>query len=147
MKLGKRGKWAAGIGAGLLAIVIFGDPSPKPKPVPPPSYPATEVLQTPTFKAVSGRDVIAMVYNPAVAASDLPDIAREECGTRSFCKIMGWTDSAYQPRGFPMTDREVNAMTFSYSLNRDTGYEQVSWNCDIYKDIDPSGCLANLTGE
>ncbi len=88
-----------------------------------------------------------MVYDPAVAASDLSDIVREECGTRSFCKIMGWTDPAYEPRGFPMTDREVSAMTFSYSLNRDTGYEQVLWNCDIYKDVDSSGCLANLAGD
>lgn len=105
--------------------------------------PAGKTIAKPEFKPISGDDVISMLFDPGVDRSALPDIAREYCGSRNFCKIMGWTDPAFIPHGFPMTDREVEAMAFSYSLNRDTGLDQALWDCRGDSKRPKSECLAS----
>ena len=41
------------------------------------------------FEALSGDAVFAMTFNPKVDPETLPDIAREHCGARDFCNVLG----------------------------------------------------------
>ena len=80
------------------------------------------------------------VASANIGPAAYPDLAREACGSRSFCKVGIWTDPERLPRGFPMTDREVGAQIFMYSLNRETGFEQTLWNCQVVPQSDPANC-------
>lgn len=93
------------------------------------------------FNAISGNDVFSMTFNAKADPETLPDIAREQCGKRDFCKVIGWTDPKFTARGFPMTQREVQAQAFQYSLNRNTGFEQMLWDCNQYTRSDKSQCI------
>lgn len=93
------------------------------------------------FDVIGGDGVFAMTFNVKVDPETLPDIAREQCGDRKICKIIGWTDPKFAARAFPMTDREVEAQAFQYTLNRNTGFEQVLWDCRKWMQTKTDRCL------
>ncbi len=88
------------------------------------------------------RDTIfTMTFNEGADPDALPGLAREHCGARSPCQVLGWTDPEFAARGSPMTDREIDHLAFSYSLNRGNGHEQALWDCDRWKRSDRAECL------
>ncbi|WOK37140.1 cell wall hydrolase [Sphingomonas sp. C3-2] len=68
-------------------------------------------------------------------------LARETCGTRSYCKFMGWTDSAQVPGALPLTNEAMAAMSFSYLRDEKTGFEKALWNCAQFKRAEPGQCM------
>lgn len=68
------------------------------------------------------------------AAADILKTAREECSSDTHCRVMGWVGDAPLPGRLPLLDREVDSQAFDYWVNRETGAEQVRWNCAIFKD-------------
>ena len=42
-------------------------------------------------------------------------------GEEQVCSVLYWTDASRAARGFPVTDREANAIVASYHRNRSTG--------------------------
>jgi hypothetical protein len=94
------------------------------------------------FALIGGDALFAMTFNGDADPDALPDLARDQCGSRSWCKVLGWADPNFAARGMPMTDREVGQLAFSYLINRPTNYEQVLWNCSRWKKRPASECLS-----
>jgi hypothetical protein len=125
-------------GTGILGSLVNGPP--------PPTAQQTKRFASPDaeFTSIARNSIFAMTFNEHADPDALPDLAREHCGSRSWCQVLGWTDAKFAARGMPMTDREVGQLAFSYSLNRETGYEQALWNCTRWKRPDAAHCLADL---
>jgi hypothetical protein len=95
----------------------------------------------PEFRKLPGLNNYAMIVPTDVAADDLPAIAKEHCGSASHCDVFAWADEAAAARALPMTDREMEALRFHYAVNRDTGFEQLLWNCKVYPRHNSEECL------
>ncbi len=93
------------------------------------------------FIALSDDRIFAMTVNPKVDPDLLPEIAREHCGSRGYCNVMGWIDPEFTAKGFPMTPREVKEVKFQYLVNRVSGLEQSMWDCRMWKQDDEALCL------
>lgn len=124
--------------ASILTLAACGAP-----PADEAQTPPAEATPRPSAKLetteLAGNFMVAVAPAAAVAAT-YPDLARQACGSRTFCKVGIWTDPGFLPRGFPMTDREVAAQVFQYSLNRNTGFEQTLWNCRVAPQTDQANC-------
>ena len=68
-------------------------------------------------------------------------LAYDVCEGRSFCKVMGWTDPALIPRGFPVPFAAQEQMAFLYQYDRASRREVMAWNCTLYPRNDPEECL------
>lgn len=95
----------------------------------------------PTFRAIAGEDVFAMIIPGGATADQLPAMAREQCGQREFCQVHGWLSESDAARAMPMTDREVSAQAFQYAHNRSTGYEHRAWDCGRWPRQNKDECL------
>lgn len=85
--------------------------------------------------------VYAAVSEPGTPAADAEAKARELCGAASHCDVMAWADHALKAKGFPMTDREAAGVVYRYRVNRTTGYEASSWNCETFPDAPAAQCM------
>lgn len=83
------------------------------------------------------RNSFVTAIDPAVPADELPLLAARACGSRAYCKFLGWTDAAMVPTGstggLPFDSPALRTMSFSYLRDRSRGYEKSLWNCDQYK--------------
>jgi hypothetical protein len=129
--------WQWAVGGFLLFMAVGAITTPAPKE----GDPHTFARANPKFRLIAGDAIFAMTFDADADPDELPELAREQCGSRGFCKVLGWTDPKYAARGFPLTDREVQQLAFSYSLNRVTNFEQVSWNCERWKRTSLSECV------
>ena len=68
-------------------------------------------------------------------------LAFDVCGQRAFCKVMGWTDPAAIPRGFPVPFDAQEKMAFLYLYDRATRREIMAWDCDTFPRDNPAECL------
>lgn len=135
--------WVLIVFFGLIVISSIAAPRPDKRPQPgSPALSPTFVDANPKFELIAGDAIYSMTFDAGADPQTLPDIAREHCGKQSFCKVLGWTDPKYAARGFPMTDREVAAEAFAYSLNRSTGFEQTMWDCKRWKRSNRDECLS-----
>ena len=139
-------KWWHWVLIVFFGLIVLGSlvPSPPNKlakpgsPAPSPTFADANAK----FEPISGDAIFAMTFDAGADPQTLPDLARAQCGKHAFCKVMGWTDPKYAARGFPMTDREVAAQAFAYSLNRSTGFEQSLWDCKRWKRKNKDECLS-----
>lgn len=99
----------------------------------------------PTFRAIAGDGVFAMIIPAEIVADQLATAAREQCGQREFCQVHGWLSDSDAARAMPMTDREVSTQAFQYAHNRSTGFEQRLWDCGRWPRQSKDECLS--TGE
>lgn len=135
--------WALIAFGGLVVISAIVSPPPDKKAKPGPSASGSTIADANAkFEPISGDTIFAMTFDAGADPQSLPELARTKCGKRPFCKVMGWTDPKYAARGFPMTDREVAAQAFAYSLNRSTGFEQTMWDCRRWKRKSAEECLS-----
>lgn len=94
------------------------------------------------LKIVSpGGDAFIVVLDRKVPANQYPSLALAACGTKEFCKFMGWTDGGKAPTGFPIGDKEQRALSFSYLRNKSNGFEKMLWNCREFARPDQSQCM------
>ena len=68
-------------------------------------------------------------------------LAYDVCGQRGFCKVMGWTDPAAIPRGFPVPFEAQEKMAFLYMYDRASRREIMAWDCDVFPRADTAECL------
>lgn len=68
-------------------------------------------------------------------------LALDVCRGRTFCKVMGWTDPASIPNGFPISFEARRTMAFLYVHDSSRRGEILAWNCAIFPRKDPSECL------
>lgn len=63
------------------------------------------------------------------------------CGGRQRCRVLGWTDGARTPGGFPVMDSLLKAMAYSYM--RDRNLVRSLWNCDQHPRSISSQCMVD----
>lgn len=114
---------------GLLTLVLlFGCGEAQPvapaetAPAPPPAAPAISEQRE------LRPDMFAVQINSATPREEVEKAARDLCDSRDWCKVLGWVDQDRMPRGFPMTDREVEAQSFSLTINRASGMDEAVWS-------------------
>lgn len=130
--------WGMG---GLLAIGAIGvvlDPEAgKPAPAGAPAKTAVAQVdednveaQQDAMKPIGGQgQIFAFAITAGTQAIDVEAAARQQCQNLAFCQVYGWQDARQLPGAWPMLDREVAALSFRYALNRNSGYEDLSWYC------------------
>jgi spore germination cell wall hydrolase CwlJ-like protein len=89
-------------------------------------------------KTVAGVRLIAiapgaksfLVELPRSSAPDSwPALAQTFCAGRPECRIMAWKAGS-APAGLPMSDPQLDAMSFAYIHNVSSGLQRALWNCD-----------------
>ncbi len=95
----------------------------------------------PEFIQLKGENVFVMIIPSDADPTMIKAWAKDRCGEVEFCKVFGWTDKASAARALPMTDAEFASQAVSYGVNRATGFEQFSWDCDRYPKTEGVECL------
>jgi hypothetical protein len=75
------------------------------------------------------------------------DIAQSACTGKQYCKVMMWVEGAWVPTALPITDSQLNRLSFSYLRNVGSGYDKALWNCAVYEKADPDNCMVARTNE
>lgn len=65
------------------------------------------------------------------------------CGGRTRCRVLGWTDQARTPGGFPVMDGLLDAMAYSYLRDRGSNIERSLWNCDQHPRSASGQCMVD----
>jgi Cell Wall Hydrolase len=84
--------------------------------------------------------------NSTSSPSALQALAEQTCGTRAYCKVLGWTDANELPRGFPVSDSSLSSLSFSYLRDTSRGFEKALFNCRVYAGADPRQCMRGRGG-
>ncbi|WP_260583360.1 cell wall hydrolase [Sphingopyxis sp. PET50] len=88
-----------------------------------------------------GRETITVTLDRKATPESFVTLALRLCGTREYCKFMGWTNPVLKPEGEAMNDMQRAAMTFSYLRDDKAGFEKALWNCSEYKRDDLRQCM------
>jgi hypothetical protein len=57
--------------------------------------------------------------------------------------VLGWTDQARTPGGFPVMDSLLDAMAYSYMRDRGSNLERSLWNCDQHPRPVSGQCMVD----
>jgi len=126
------------IGSCLLPLLLLAGCS---APTEKTAEPVKEDVKFESVSKISGDDVMGAVISGKVDSERLKFLAKKECGTREFCKVLVWDTPSNAATAFPMTDTEVSSQIFAYSVNRASGFEQSMWDCEKYHRDDKNQCL------
>ncbi|KTE33253.1 MULTISPECIES: cell wall hydrolase [unclassified Sphingopyxis] len=88
-----------------------------------------------------GRETITIALDRKATPESFVTLALRLCGTREYCKFMGWTNPTLKPETEAMSDTQRAAMTFSYLRDDKAGFEKALWNCSEYKRDDVRQCM------
>ncbi len=88
-----------------------------------------------------GRDTIYILLDRRAPAESFVTLALRLCGTRDYCKFMGWTNPVLKPQGDTMSDTARAGMSFSYLRDEKAGFEKALWNCSEYMRDDKHQCM------
>jgi len=100
----------------------------------------------PVFRLMAGDAIYMMLAPPDLDADGFLTAARRQCEGKSACQVLAWTDATNAATAMPMMGREVDALMFSYSLNRDQDHERALWRCDVYPRDDRNECIPPRDG-
>lgn len=82
-----------------------------------------------------------LVELPAGGSPDSwPAMARTFCAGRGECRIMAWRAGA-TPARLPLTDAQLDAMSFAYIHNVASGLQRALWNCRATPRSDAAQCM------
>ncbi|SNS45882.1 cell wall hydrolase [Sphingopyxis indica] len=90
---------------------------------------------------VASRDTILIQLDRSAPPESFVTLALRLCGTREYCKFMGWTNPLLKPDGEAMSATQRAGMTFSYLRDDKAGFEKALWNCSEYKRDDARQCM------
>ena len=122
----------------FLTLLAACDASESPAAAPVADAPGLEVLA----KREINPNIFSIAVTPASPPESLLTLAKETCGSRDWCQVHVWDEVASAARGFPLTDPEVAAQRFSYSVNRATGHDRGLWDCQRYPATPAESCMA-----
>jgi hypothetical protein len=80
-----------------------------------------------------------MVVPPNLDQEAILRAARWRCGTAALCQVSAYTSEAYLKADVP-EDERWSATVFTYSRNSNSGFEQILWDCSIYRDTRRDQC-------
>jgi Cell Wall Hydrolase len=87
------------------------------------------------------KDTFFIYVDPRTDGTILAETAERTCGTRDYCKVMGWTDRRSIPKGGTADEKALAALAFSYLRNRYEGFEKSLWNCVVFSRADKRQCI------
>lgn len=116
--------YAAVIAAVALSLAGCGETAVKT--VQPEVQPPTVAVKF-AKKQLIAPNTYAVVFTQDASRDGVEVAARNLCGSRQWCQVLGWNDAAVAARAMPMTDREVEAQTFALTINRASGMDEVIW--------------------
>ncbi len=86
-------------------------------------------------------DTIILTLERGQPPETFPALAEAACGTRTYCKVMGWTNPQLTPNSEAMSDMARAAMSFSYLRDEPRSLERALWNCDEFRRDQPMQCM------
>lgn len=93
------------------------------------------------FFPLNGKDNWAFVIPEEMPIEYLIGAAIERCGDAAQCWVFGWKDAGLVPTSLPMTDAQVDSMTFSYRRNQYSGLDEVAVDCEVLERFDTVECI------
>jgi hypothetical protein len=97
----------------------------------------------------SYRDLGSEAYSVIIeAGSDFAmteAAARGLCRGKTFCQVFGFSDASAKPSAMPMTDREAQALIYTYTLSRSAGTDESVGNCAFFPSAPKDRCTADAT--
>jgi spore germination cell wall hydrolase CwlJ-like protein len=103
----------------------------------PPGVPSAAV---PRFVNAAG-DFKIFLIDRKTDHKRLFEIAQSACTGKQYCKVMMWVEGAWVPSALPVTDAQLNRLSFSYLRNVGSGYDKALWNCAVYAAANPDNCM------
>lgn len=119
---------AALLGAGLVAANAMFKPEPM--------VPAAALA---THEVGPGFFTVAVKENADPGSFD--DLAGIMCLDVDKCMLGIWLKGE-EPSALPFTEAQIKAQAFAYTINRETGFERVAWDCSRYPNTPRDKCLA-----
>ena len=95
----------------------------------------------PDAEMTPDRDSFLTTLPANVPPASWPALADRICGTRLYCKVLGWTDAARTPKRLPLNTAQVAGMSFSYLRQTQMGIERRLWNCREHPRPAPTQCM------
>lgn len=103
--------------------------------IPPNPYGFIPALQN------SSGDYLVFILPRTADAGLMLRLVLFSCGAKPYCKILVWTDGKAAPYHFPISEEQLQTMSFSYLRNRSAGIDKPLWNCDLYPRPDANQCM------
>ena len=64
------------------------------------------------------------------------------CGNKPICFVSFWVEGTEPPKTLPMTDRHADTMAANWGYNRNTGFQKLLWNCQMFPGSPKEECMA-----
>lgn len=96
-----------------------------------------------TVVATSGEAII-VTLNATSSPESFEALAKEKCGLKSYCKVLGWTDAGKAAQSGSLNEAQRTAMSFSYLRNTDAGFEKALWNCKQFPRANKKECMRGV---
>ena len=96
-----------------------------------------------TIVATSGEAII-VTLNAASSPESFEALAKEKCGLKSYCKVLGWTDAGQAAQSGSVSEAQRTSMSFSYLRNTDAGFEKALWNCKQFPRANKKECMRGV---
>lgn len=96
-----------------------------------------------TVIASSGEAMI-ITLNAASSPEAFEALAREKCGVKTYCKVLGWTDASKAAQSGNVDEVQRAAMSFSFLRISDAGFEKALWNCKQFPRANKKQCMRGV---
>lgn len=135
--------WALVVLFGLGAIsAIVSPPEPTPgQPTAPTPVRFDQVDAIGNYRDL-GSEAYSVIIKPESDYVMTNAAARGLCRGKTFCQVFGFRDATAKPSAMPMTDREVEALIYTYTLNRSSGADDSVADCSFFPTAPKDRCAA-----
>ncbi|MCE7797479.1 cell wall hydrolase [Sphingobium sufflavum] len=89
----------------------------------------------------SAGDAFIMLIDPKATPDALEQLARQMCGGRVKCRLLGWTRTADMPEAFPIADAKLASMSYAYMRMTTEGLERSLYNCREFIAVPKARCM------
>ncbi|MET0365925.1 MAG: cell wall hydrolase [Sphingobium sp.] len=93
----------------------------------------------------SSGDAFVMVLDRNASPASLEQLARQMCGGRTRCRLLGWSRASDAPNGFPIDDETLASMSYAYMRATGNGLERSLYNCREFKGQPKEHCMRERT--
>lgn len=69
------------------------------------------------------------------------DLAGLKCLDMDKCLVGIWSEGK-EPAALPFSEAQIKAQAFAYTINRETGFERMAWDCSRFPNAPRDQCLA-----
>lgn len=63
------------------------------------------------------------------------------CSGKRICISHIWDKKSGAPKAFPLTDKQVKDELATFQMNKNTGREELLWNCKIFQKAPKNSCF------